>query len=140
MGSWCCHSSMYPLARNQHTNDSPGIFSCLHAGANTGAACISSAMNSTKNMFPACIGFVLGGMLNTLLLYVSGLHKRGVCSTGCLLNEAPGPTKPSLLQFVLANLLCCICPTKPALCICPCQTTEAAEDHRIHDLSALIFR
>ena len=30
----------YPLARNQYINNSPGIFSCIRAGANTGAACI----------------------------------------------------------------------------------------------------
>ena len=31
---------MYPLARNQYINNSPGVFSCIRAGANTGAACI----------------------------------------------------------------------------------------------------
>ena len=30
-----------PLARNQYINNSPEVFSCARAGANTGAACIS---------------------------------------------------------------------------------------------------
>ena len=30
----------YPLAQNQYINNSPGVFSCIRAGANTGAACI----------------------------------------------------------------------------------------------------
>ena len=88
---------MYPLARNQYINNSPGIFSCIRAGANTGATCIRTEMNSFKNLanmrkmipqkyfpvfarvriqaphvftkklipqefYPACIGFVPGGM------------------------------------------------------------------------------
>ena len=39
-----------PLARNQYINNSPGIFSCIRAGANTGAACIPTEMNSLPNM------------------------------------------------------------------------------------------
>ena len=86
-----------PLARNQYIINSPGIFPCIRAGANTGAACIPTEMNSLPNMgnirtiaprkyfpvyarvriqaphvfarklipqeiFPACIGFVPGGI------------------------------------------------------------------------------
>ena len=40
----------YPLARNQYINNSPGIFSCIRAGANTGATCICTEMNSLKNL------------------------------------------------------------------------------------------
>ena len=87
----------YPLARNQYINNSPGVVSCFRAGANTGATCIRTELNSFKNLailpkmipqkyfpvftreriqaphvferklippeiFPACIGFVPGGM------------------------------------------------------------------------------
>ena len=87
----------YPLARNQYMNNSPGVFSCIRAGVNTGATCIRTEMKSLKNLanmrrmipqkyfpvfarvriqaphafaqkkipqevFPACIGFVPGGM------------------------------------------------------------------------------
>ena len=41
---------MYTLARNQYINNSPGIFSCIRAGANTGATCIRTEMNSLKNL------------------------------------------------------------------------------------------
>ena len=82
----------YPLARN--INNSPGIFSCIRAGANTGATCIRPEIISLKNLanmqkmtpqkyflariqaphvfaeklipqefFPACIGFVPGGIV-----------------------------------------------------------------------------
>ena len=44
------HTSQYPLARNQYINNSPGIFSCIRAGANTGATCIRTEMNSLKNL------------------------------------------------------------------------------------------
>ena len=40
----------YPLARNQYINNSPGIFSCIRTGANTGATCIRTEMNSLKNL------------------------------------------------------------------------------------------
>ena len=40
--------SMYPLARNQYINNSPGIFSCIRAGANTGATCIRPEIISFK--------------------------------------------------------------------------------------------
>ena len=88
----------YPLARNQYINNSPGIFSCIRAGANTGAACIRTERILLKfcqntreilaqnyfpvfprvriqaphvfaqklipqEIFPACIGFVPGGIL-----------------------------------------------------------------------------
>ena len=87
----------YPRARNQYINNSPGIFSCIRAGASTGATCIRTELNSFKNLailqkmipqkyfpvfaqvriqaphvferklippefFPACIGFVPGGI------------------------------------------------------------------------------
>ena len=39
-----------PLARNQYINNSPGIFSCTRAGANTGATCIRTDMKSLKNL------------------------------------------------------------------------------------------
>ena len=87
----------YPLARNQYINNSPGIFSCICAGKNTGATCIRPELISLKNLanvqkmtpqkyfpvfarvriqaphvfakklvpqefFPACIGFVPGGI------------------------------------------------------------------------------
>ena len=41
---------MYPLARNQYINNLPGIFSCIRAGANTGATCIRTEMKSLKNL------------------------------------------------------------------------------------------
>ena len=88
---------MYPLARNQYINNSPGIFSCVRAGANTGATRIRPEKISLKNLanmqkmtpqkyfpvfarlrmqaphafakklipqeiYPACIGFVPGGI------------------------------------------------------------------------------
>ena len=40
----------YPLARNQYINNSPGIFSCIRAGANTGATCIRPEIISLKNL------------------------------------------------------------------------------------------
>ena len=40
----------YPLARNQYINNSPEIFSCIRVGANTGATCIRTEMNSLKNL------------------------------------------------------------------------------------------
>ena len=40
----------YPLARNQYMNNSPGIFSCIRAGANTGASCIHPERSSLKNL------------------------------------------------------------------------------------------
>ena len=40
----------YPLARNQYINNSPGIFSCIGAGANTGATCIRPEIISLKNL------------------------------------------------------------------------------------------
>ena len=42
--------SIVPLARNQYTNNSPGVFSSIRAGANTGATCIRTEMNSLKNL------------------------------------------------------------------------------------------
>ena len=39
-----------PLARNQYINNSPGIFSCIRAGANTGATCIRPERISLKNL------------------------------------------------------------------------------------------
>ena len=44
----------YPLARNQYINNSPGIFSCIRAGADTCAACICTEINSLKIFL--CIG------------------------------------------------------------------------------------
>ena len=44
------HCRDYPLARNQYINNSPGIFSCIRAGANTGATCIRTEMKSLKNL------------------------------------------------------------------------------------------
>ena len=41
---------MYPLARNQYINNSPGIFSCIRAAANTGATCIRPETISLKNL------------------------------------------------------------------------------------------
>ena len=41
---------IYPLARNQYINNSPGIFSCIRAGANTGATCIRPEIISLKNL------------------------------------------------------------------------------------------
>ena len=38
------------LARNQYINNSPGIFSCIRAGANTGATCIRPEIISLKNL------------------------------------------------------------------------------------------
>ena len=40
----------HPLARNQYINNSQGLFSCIRAGANTGATCICTEMNSPKNL------------------------------------------------------------------------------------------
>ena len=31
-------------------NNSPGVVSCIHAGANAGAACICTEMNSPQNL------------------------------------------------------------------------------------------
>ena len=39
-----------PLARNRYINDLPGIFSCMRAGASTGATCIRTEMNSLHNL------------------------------------------------------------------------------------------
>ena len=44
----------YPLARNQYINNSPGIFSCIRAVADTCAACICTEINSPKIFL--CIG------------------------------------------------------------------------------------
>ena len=41
---------LYPLARNQYTNNSPGISSCIRAGANAGATCIRTEISSLKNL------------------------------------------------------------------------------------------
>ena len=35
---------------DQYINNSPGIFSCIRAGANTGATCICTEMTSLKNL------------------------------------------------------------------------------------------
>ena len=40
----------YPLARNQHINNSPRNVSCIRAGANAGATCIRTEMNSLRNL------------------------------------------------------------------------------------------
>ena len=37
-----------PLARNQYRSNSSGIFPCIRAGANTGATCICTEMNSSR--------------------------------------------------------------------------------------------
>ena len=42
----------YPLARNQHINNSPGNLSCIRAGANAGATYIRTEMASLKNVAP----------------------------------------------------------------------------------------
>ena len=39
-----------PLARNQYINNSLGFFSCIRAGANTGATCIRTEMKSLKSL------------------------------------------------------------------------------------------
>ena len=39
-----------PLARNQYINNSPELFPCIRAGANTGATCICVETNSLKNL------------------------------------------------------------------------------------------
>ena len=44
----------YPLARNQYINNSPRIFSCIRAGADTCAAYICTEINSAKIFL--CIG------------------------------------------------------------------------------------
>ena len=41
---------VYPLARNQYINNSPGVFSCIRAGANTGATCIRPEIISLKSL------------------------------------------------------------------------------------------
>ena len=41
-----CGQALIPLARNQYINNSPGIFTCVHAGADTGTACICTETNS----------------------------------------------------------------------------------------------
>ena len=43
-------NGLYPLARNQYINNSPGIFSCIRAGANTGATCIRPEIISLRNL------------------------------------------------------------------------------------------
>ena len=43
-------SNRIPLARNQYINNSPGIFSCIRTGANTGATCIRPERISLKNL------------------------------------------------------------------------------------------
>ena len=40
----------YPLARNQYIKNSPEIFSCIRAVANTGATCIRPEIISLKNL------------------------------------------------------------------------------------------
>ena len=50
VGNQVSNGNSYPLARNQYINNSPGIFSCIRAGANTGATCIRTEMNSFKNL------------------------------------------------------------------------------------------
>ena len=53
-----------PLARNQYMNSLPGIFSCIRAGANTGAACIRT------ERIPLTIGKILGKyLLKYIFLY-----------------------------------------------------------------------
>ena len=44
----------YPLARNQYINNSPGVFSCIRAGANTGATEMKSLQNlaNMRKMIP----------------------------------------------------------------------------------------
>ena len=39
-----------PPGTNLYINNSPGVFSCIRAGANTGATCICTEMNSLKNL------------------------------------------------------------------------------------------
>ena len=48
-------------ANTYFKNNSSKIFSCIRASANTGPACIRAKINSPR-LFPACIGFVPGGM------------------------------------------------------------------------------
>ena len=49
-----CSTTLYPLARNQYINNSPGIFSCIRPGVNTCAACICTEINSPEIFL--CIG------------------------------------------------------------------------------------
>ena len=44
--SWC---GWYALAQNQYIIHSPGVLSCIRAGANTGATCIRTEMNSPQD-------------------------------------------------------------------------------------------
>ena len=38
----------YPWHENKNIHNSPGVFCCIRAGANTGAACVRTVMNSIK--------------------------------------------------------------------------------------------
>ena len=57
----------YPLARNQYISNSPGIFCCIRAGANTGAACY---IVFAPNEFPQEFGKIFGKyLLKNIFLY-----------------------------------------------------------------------
>ena len=85
-------SATYPLARNQYINNSPGVFSCILAGANTGAKhaendssnflfCVRASANTgpacirKKNEFPwifSCMyWFCAGGVLCPMRKFIS---------------------------------------------------------------------
>ena len=49
-------------------NSSSKIFSCIRASANTGPACIGAKISSPR-IFPACIGFVPGGIFFFVVLF-----------------------------------------------------------------------
>ena len=46
----CTISNVLYLAWNQYINNLPGFFSCIRVGANIGATCIRTDMNSLKNL------------------------------------------------------------------------------------------
>ena len=57
------HRNAFPQEFGEYAeNDPSNIFSCICASANTAPACIHTKL-IPQEMFPACVGFVPGGML-----------------------------------------------------------------------------
>ena len=56
------HRDEFPQESGEYVENDPSkSFSCIRASVNTGPACIRAKINSPR-FFPACIGFVPGGI------------------------------------------------------------------------------
>ena len=67
-------------ANTYFKNNSSKIVSCIRTSANTGPTCIRAKLNSSR-IFPACIGFVPGGMAVSwcITLFQKKLAENPIC-------------------------------------------------------------